>query len=186
MLVLLIMEVKAQDNGFQTIFNRPLRISGMGGPFMHFSVIDGQFAHFMGGGGGVIINDFVFGGYGQGTTNMLTPKDLVYYDDLELEFGFGGLMFGYTFLSNRAVHPAVYLHTGWGDLEMKDYRGNTDIRDNVFVLMPSLEVEFNFARFFKLGAGACYRFASDVDMPLYKNSDFGGPGAFLSFRFGWF
>jgi hypothetical protein len=178
--------VSAQDEGFQTIFHGPVRISGMGGPFMIFSEANGQFVHLMGGGGGVIINDFVFGGFGYGSTNHLNPPDLPDFRDLNLRFGFGGLMAGYTFLAQRAVHPAIYLNAGWGEAGLYEKQDVAFLKDNIFIVMPQLEIELNFTRFFKLGVGATYRIATGVDIPGLLNGDLSGPGASLSFRFGAF
>jgi hypothetical protein len=53
-----------EDEEFKSLFgNKPIRVSGFGGPIMNFSAVDGEFAHFMGGGGGAIINDFFIGGF---------------------------------------------------------------------------------------------------------------------------
>ena len=80
---------------FRTIFQRNdgrTTVSGFGGPLMTFGSIDGQFAHMMGGGGGVILNDFFFGGFGLGmTTNIPYINDELY----NVDFGYGGLWFGY-------------------------------------------------------------------------------------------
>jgi hypothetical protein len=55
----------SQQKEFRTIFdNQDVRISGMGGPFMQFTAVAGEFGHMMGGGGAVLLNDFFFGGYG--------------------------------------------------------------------------------------------------------------------------
>ena len=50
----------SQEKEYQTIFdNKDLRISGLGGPFMQFTSVAGEFAHMMGGGGAVLLNDFL-------------------------------------------------------------------------------------------------------------------------------
>ena len=52
-----------EDHEIQTLFGSGVRISGFGGPFMSFTVINGEFAHMMGGGGGILLDNFFFGGY---------------------------------------------------------------------------------------------------------------------------
>ena len=48
-------------------------------------------------------------------------------------------------------------------------------------------MEFNLAKFCKIGVGANYRFAFDVDrFADFNDSDFSGVGAFASIKFGWF
>lgn len=181
-----IFSLHAQDQDFQTIFHSPVRISGMGGPFMIFSSTDGQFVHLMGGGGGVIVNDFVFGGFGYGSTNRINPPDLGDYNNLSVQYGFGGLMAGYTFMQNRALHPAFYLNAGWGEINLTDNQDYPVYKDNIFVIIPQVEAELNFTRFFKVGIGVCYILTTGVDLPGYLSGDFSGPGASLSFRFGGF
>ncbi|NJK87387.1 MAG: hypothetical protein HC906_16780, partial [Bacteroidales bacterium] len=45
-----VLSVSAQDEEMQTIFgNNPIKVGGFAGPFMSFTMVDGQFAHMMGG-----------------------------------------------------------------------------------------------------------------------------------------
>jgi len=62
-----------KNNEVKTVMNSIVihRISGFGGPTMSYSSIKGDFAFFMGGGGGLIINNFFLGGYGEGVTNTM-------------------------------------------------------------------------------------------------------------------
>lgn len=185
------MLIYAQDDGYRTIFDGgDFRISGFGGPCMSFTSIDGQFAHMMGGGGGVMIGDFFFGGYGMGKTSATTVE----YDGstYDIDFGHGGLWFGYFFFASSAVHPSIHLQTGWGsiDEDMTNYNRSSGnyLEDNVFVLVPTLEMELNFTRFFRVSAGASYRMVYGTD-DLYfglTDSDMASPSAFLAFKFGWF
>ncbi|MBN1180979.1 MAG: hypothetical protein JXB49_01740 [Bacteroidales bacterium] len=183
--------LSAQDDGYRTIFDHGnYRISGFGGPFMTFSSFDGQFCHMMGGGGGIMVGDFFFGGYGLGSTNNITGvRD---NQEIDLDFGHGGFWFGYSFKPKKALHPAIHLQTGWGNISEEydsDFRVNyTPEVDNVFVLNPTLELEMNFTRFFRLGVGANYRFVfgSDENKFGFKDEDLYSPGAFLAFKFGWF
>ena len=177
---LLMFPAVAQDNGIQTIFGGGTRISGMGGPMMGFSSIGGEFAHMMGGGGGVLLGDLFLGGYGMGLTNPVTAGINT------TEFGHGGFWAGYSFMAKRAFHPVLSTQLGWGTVTQLD-EFTVLSSDNVFVLNPALELEMNFTRFFRLGVGAHYRLTSGVNnTPGFGDSDFSGPGAFLTFKFGWF
>jgi len=173
----------AQEDDFQTIFGgKELRISGFGGPMMDFSTFDGQFAHFMGGGGGLLLNDFFIGGYGMGKTNTINT-----ISGYRLEMGFGGLWTGYTFFSKRAIHPVIHLQTGWGDLHTtREIGGEAIEKDVFFVLQPVVELEMNFTSFFKLGIGGSYRLVSGVEMLGYTDAELSSPGGFISLKFGWF
>jgi hypothetical protein len=180
--------VNAQDEDeFQSILTR---ISGFGGPMMTFTQIGPDFAHMMGGGGGVIINNLFIGGYGMGKTNQLLYKNDITRDHV-MGFGHGGFWFGYTALYNKAVHPVIHTQVGWGAITKRqknwdNYYEQPNIEmDNVFVISPTIELELNFSRFFKLGGGITYLFVYNTDGP-YTFSDFNKPGAFVSFKFGWF
>ena len=78
--------LSAQDNEIQTLFSGKTRISGFGGPTMSFTIINGEFAHMMGGGGAVLLGDFFIGAYGEGLTTGIESQSSPY----KLEFGHGG------------------------------------------------------------------------------------------------
>ena len=176
--------LKAQDSEIHTLFSGSTRISGFGGPMMSFTTVNGQFAHMMGGGGGVLLGDFFIGGYGEGLTNGIPANEY------RLDFGHGGFWTGYSFMANRPFHPAVSAQIGWGSVGERDYNYTNFSMDNVFVFNPALELELNFTRFFRLGVGIHYRLVQGVNPEMHSsnltNSDFSGPGALLTFKFGWF
>lgn len=178
--------VFSQDGEYKTIFDRTdFKISGFGGPCMSFTSLDGEFAHMMGGGGGIMLGDFFFGGYGMGMTNNVN------INGNDLDFGHGGLWFGYSFLANKAIHPSIHVQTGWGSIEEDiPYTSHVldIIDDKVFVLVPTVEMEFNFTKFFRVSLGASYRtvYGSEESNFGLKDSDLASPSAFLGFKFGWF
>jgi len=176
--------LKAQDSEIQTLFSGSSRISGFGGPLMSFTTVNGQFAHMMGGGGGVLLGDFFFGGYGEGLTTSI-PLGIY-----RLDFGHGGFWTGYSFMAKKAFHPAISSQIGWGGVSEREYNYPSPTSDNVFVFNPAVELEMNFAKFFRLGVGVHYRLVTGVNSELHSssltNSDLSGPGALLTFKFGWF
>lgn len=179
----------AQEKEYQTIFdNQDLRISGLGGPFMQFTGVAGEFAHMMGGGGAVMLNDFIFGGYGLGLTNAI-PDYVNQNTNDRLSIGHGGFWIGYSLFGEKPIHVAISSLIGWGEFGIMQYDGYYPfIRDKIFVLSPILEVEVNLTRYFRIGAGATYNLYTMVDenMHGYRDSDLSAPGGFLSFKFGWF
>ena len=188
----------SQDDDFQTIFGDDFKISGFGGPNMSFTSINGNFADLMGGGGAVLLNDMLFfGGGGMGvTTNIdVNQNDQQLMDDLgvnnlqgyNMTFGYGGLWTGYIHRGKNAIHPVVHCQFGWGGIEIEDQNGiNKGNDDRVFVINPVIELEANITRFFRFAIGGNYRVVQDVDLGSYENKDFSGPGAFITFKFGWF
>jgi len=181
--------VKAQEKEFQTIFdNQNLRVSGMGGPFMQFTSVAGDFGFLMGGGGAVLLNDFFFGGYGLGLTNGIpdyvndNPSD-------RLTLGHGGFWLGYSLFGQKPIHLAFSTLLGWGEFGIMQYEEYYPyITDKLFVISPIVEIEFNLTRYFRIGAGATYNIYTGIDenMHGYTNGDLSAPGGFLSFKFGWF
>lgn len=175
--------LKAQDSEIQTLFSGgTTRISGFGGPAMSFTIVNGEFAHMMGGGGGVLLGDFFLGGYGEGLSNEILS------DANRLDFGHGGFWTGYSFFANRPLHPTISAQIGWGGVSERN--DNYYYSDNVFVFNPAIELEMNFTRFFRLGVGVQYRIVTGVNPEMHSsnltNSDFSGPGVLLAFKFGWF
>lgn len=179
------------DNEFKTIFgSQGISASGFGGFDMHFSYIGDGYSFGAGGSGGVLLNGQVFfGGFGIGSTIDKTIK----LDNITLDqatIGYGGLMFGYIFNGKKAFHPALFLQTGWGGIDYDEYHNGSFSyysSDNIFVLNPSLEMEMNITRFFRLAIGAHYQITTGVnDYYNLSNSDFSGPGGKIAFRFGWF
>lgn len=180
-----VMNVKAQDDDFKTIFSETeiTRMTGFGGPEMSFGMINGQFAHFMGGGGGVLFNNFFLGGYGTGLTTANNYNN----DGTEIvSYGHGGLWFGYEFNYQNALHPVVSLKTGWGSAESKNGFSH-DYDDGIFVVTPMVGLEANITRFFKVRAGVECQVATGINqLEGLSEKDFLVPAANFSFLFGWF
>ena len=179
----------AQEREYRTIFdNKELRISGMGGPFMQFTVLAGEFGHMMGGGGAVLLNDFYVGGYGLGLTNAI-PDYVNNNSDNKLSLGHGGFWIGYSLFGERPIHASISTLVGWGEFGIIQYDGYYPfIRDKIFALAPTVELEVNLTRYFRIGAGATYNLFMGLDEVQhgYGNNNLSNPGGFLSFKFGWF
>jgi hypothetical protein len=179
----------SQQKEFRTIFdNQDVRISGMGGPFMQFTAVAGEFGHMMGGGGAVLLNDFFFGGYGLGLTNAI-PDYVNQNPSDRLTLGHGGFWLGYSLFGEKPIHIALSSLIGWGEFGvMQDYGTYPFVRDKIFVLAPTVEVEVNLTRYFRIGAGASFNLYTMVDQNIhgYSNGDLSAPAGFLSFKFGWF
>jgi len=180
----------SQEKEYQTIFdNQDLRISGMGGPFMQFTSVAGEFGHMMGGGGGVLLNNFFFGGYGLGLTNAIPDYVNLSPNTDRLTLGHGGFWLGYSLFGQKPIHLTFSSMIGWGEFGVMQYDGYYPfIRDKIFVVAPTVEVEVNLTRYFRIGAGASYNLYTMMDEQMhgYSSSDISAPGGFLSFKFGWF
>jgi hypothetical protein len=175
---------KDKDEEVQTIMNsfELKRIRGFGGPTLSFSSIGDEFALFTGGGGGLIINSFFIGGYGEALSATSHQNDFTKMHDIE--FGHGGFWFGYEFMHQKMIHPVFSVRSGWG--RVKGVQNNVSYSDNVFVLKPTLAAEVNFTRFMKVNVGAEYRQVFNAGLGDMTSSDFSDVGVYVSFIFGWF
>lgn len=181
--------VFSQEREYRTLLdNQDLRISGMGGPFMQFTSVAGDFGFMMGGGGAVLLNDFFFGGYGLGLTNAI-PDYVNDNPSNQLTLGHGGFWLGYALFGNKPLHVSFSSMIGWGEFgitQFDDYEPY--IRDNIFIVAPTVELEANLTRYFRIGAGVSYNVYTMVDENLhgYTGGDLSSVAGFLSFKFGWF
>ncbi|HPR31429.1 MAG TPA: hypothetical protein PLK12_05010 [Prolixibacteraceae bacterium] len=179
----------SDDNEVKTVMNSITirRISGFGGPTMSYSAINGEFAFLMGGGGGIIVNNFFLGGYGEGVSNSYSIGN---ENSLRnFEFGHGGFWLGYEIFPKKMIHPVISSRIGWGNISGL-YVGDESTRtiiDNVFVLVPTVAVELNLTRFFKMNVGAEYRRTFNVNtIPNMTDDHFSSFGVYMNFLFGWF
>jgi len=90
------------------------------------------------------------------------------------------LLLGYTFRSDRVIHPILNLQMGSSRLKIEDVGS-----DRVFVVQPTIGAELNVTRFFRLGLDAGYRFFNGSDIAGFDDADFSGPILGLRFKFGW-
>ncbi len=176
----------SDPNKVQTVMNSITikRISGFGGPTMSFTSINGEFAHMMGGGGGVIINNLFLGGYGEGLTNTLNVGGSSYLSDFD--FGHGGFWVGYEIARKKVIHPVISTRMGWGGISGYNEITRKYIDDNVFVIIPSISAEINLTRFFKVNIGAEYRRTFNVNIVEMSDDNFSSFGVYMNFLFGWF
>lgn len=90
------------------------------------------------------------------------------------------LLLGYAFNSHKPIHPIAYLQTGGGKLQIGE-----SPNDQVFVMQPSIGVEVNVFRWFRIAASTGYRFVTNVDTPGYNDNDLSSPYVGLRLKFGW-
>lgn len=185
------------------------RVSGFGGSIMEFSVYDGDFAFYSGGGGAVIFNNtFFIGGYGMSMAcdkafhPIYNTDGSIKENDLSLSVGYGGLWIGYIFKPNDPIHFGISSKFGGGaatliynDFEYTDYDYHMDY---IGIIAPQVELEMNLARWFKINIGVGYRFVTGVSNASYiadtqgnmqqyfSKKDFSAPYGNISLLFGGF
>jgi hypothetical protein len=163
---------------------------GFGGPVVKFSEVNGEFALFVGGRGGWIINSTVsIGGGGYGLVNQVPGKEVISGTFRNLQMGYGGLEIELILASDRVVHATIFGLIGGGGLNYQgwDKWSNFDFStDSFFAAELAMNAEINLTGFFRLTAGAGYRFISGVDFGTLSNSDLDGFTGTLTFKFGSF
>jgi hypothetical protein len=199
--------VYAQEQEMKYIFGNQgkTKVSGFIAPIMEYSAMGNNFAFFMGGGGAILLNQTVyFGAYGEGLTTQY-KEDIYYpssssiktYYNEQITFGHGGFWMGYIHHSQDPIHAGISTKLGWGSIYPYNYGNKTDYsnecRDNVFVIIPQLEAEFNFFKWLKMNVGLGYRFVTGIDKKyynsdqvIYDKKDFSKPEATMTLMFGFF
>lgn len=179
---------KEEENLFNNITLSS--VTGFGGITNQFTSIENEFDTFTGVVGGVLFNQTIYiGAYGVGLSSVHKMDNHV--DSLKdnLEFPHGGLMVGYNHNPYKLVHWTFCSKIGWGSLglyEGDDYEDLMAI-DKVLVMIPTIGVEMNITKWFKLNGDVGYRVVSGVDkIEFYKEKDLNKPTASLTLLFGGF
>lgn len=167
----------------ETIFSNSSEYGGFGGPIVEFSNINGTTVGDVGGGGGLVIDHFFFGGYGLGNDAAQVDVDENTYD---IHFRHGGFWLGYSFAQHKAIHAYGSFRIGWGEASLKQ-NDVKSFENNLLAIAPELGIEMNITNWFKLGLTGGYRAVSGIDtLPELTNDDFTGMYGALTFRFGGF
>ncbi|KGE87106.1 MULTISPECIES: outer membrane beta-barrel protein [Phaeodactylibacter] len=181
--LLLGLAVQAQH---ETLFNNARVVGGFGAPIIEMG-LGNDMTTAVGGGGGVVIDNFFIGGYGVGSIDF---ERLIEDDDIqEIELGHGGFWLGYTLAPHRVLHLYTSARLGWGavGIDVSDNSSFPDNTDNVFVVTPEIGLELNVTRWFRVAGTVGYRYVDGIsDNSPYKSNAFDGTLANLTFRFGWF
>ena len=167
---------------------------GYGGVVVKFTSINNQFALLVGGRGGWIINHtFILGFGGYGLVNNVPSYIVGPFGERFVDFGYGGLDLEYVFDSDRLIHLSLHALIGGGGVRYRggweDNTWNNDTYhsyDAVFVVEPGMNLDLNVIQWFRLSAGASFRFVRGATSGVSTNRDLSGPAAQLTFRFGKF
>jgi hypothetical protein len=175
----------AQENqGFLNPTNpiKHNRIGGFGGPIFLGSSLNNSFDLGIGGGGGIVINDFYIGVFGIGQVFQNSLVEIT-QEAQQVDIGYGGLWLGYSFFNDYQLHPFVSLRSGLGTLQMQNATNNTiSMRENMVVLTPETGLEFNITDKFRIASTVGYRWLSSFDARKLPREDYSGMTMNVSFR----
>ena len=175
----------------EALFDDVSSLGAFGGPILEFSSINGQLVADVGGGGALILDEFFIGGYGMGTdypeVSFETEIDgELTQIDADIDFGHGGLWFGYVRDIEQKMHLYSSLKVGWGRADLEHDIADLP-SDRLFVLAPEIGIELNMTKFFRVGLTGGYRIVNGVSrLPGLDNQDFSSPTVGITFRFGGF
>jgi len=191
--------IPADEPVQETLFSGKVHYGGYFAPVVRFTDVKGSFATLVGIRGAWTVHRTLslgFGGYGMATQNVeMDPAEIGgdFNETYYLQMGYGGMEVGFIQSSNQLVHFTSHILVGGGGVcYTEDWERECGDDDHVldsdafFVLEPSVDVELNVAKPFRIGLGASYRFVSDVELPALENEDIDGLSANLTFKFGWF
>lgn len=173
-------------------------LSGYGAPYVSFSRLGEKAGVFVGGRGGLIINDsFVIGAGGMGLTYPTRREDISgtsYEGDMpHVTVGYGGGILEYHILPKKLFHVSIGVLIGGGGLSLSDKSdedegGNDHDRgtDKFFVVEPELYLYVNVTRFLRIGIGGSYRYVNGINTEEFTDKDLRGATASVIASFGWF
>jgi hypothetical protein len=196
--LLVVLAARAFSQDEETLLTGRLTHGGFGGPVVKFTRLGDEFGVLVGGRGGWIINRcFSIGGGGYGLVNSIPgPDGIPLMVEPVLTVGYGGFEMEYIRHSGKLIHSTVNLLIGAGGVgyhekqdEDWDFENDVDGNptwDSFFIIEPGIGLELNITSFFRIDAGASYRFVSGVEKNGLTNGEIGGPSAVITFKFGKF
>ena len=165
----------AQD---EMLFSGEVESGGFGGPVFKASQLNGESAILLGGHGGWLMNHkLLIGGGGYGLINEIGIEGL---DDTSLSFGYGGAYAEYIISSSKLLHLSIGSMFGIGGVGYT--RNSSDDEDAIIdddgesflVIEPSINVNLNVNKHFRLSVGASYRHINEVSYQDRNASDLNG------------
>jgi hypothetical protein len=183
----------------ETLFSGQSSFGGYFGFNFGYSDINGEDAVRGGGRLMFVANHYLgigFGGQGfvSATTSKPMNNDEVNYTQYANYLGgYGGLYLEPVFFSLKPIHVSMPILLGAGGMGYHqwnngwDYGFNKTLTTAFFIIEPGLDVEFNIAKWFRIGLGASYRFTSQVDSYVEIPSEaLKGFNYGITFKMGWF
>jgi hypothetical protein len=176
------------------ISSEDLTLGGYFSPVVKFSSIHDNLGVFVGGRGGLIINQtFAIGFGGYGLASYIEALDRGPYGERYMEMGYGGLDIEYIFNPNELVHFSVSTLIGGGGVLFNDRSWGDDFWDDhhrkgnaFFIVEPGFNLDLNVTSFLKTSVGASYRFVNGLKSDVSTNDELTGTSVMFSVRVGKF
>lgn len=109
-----------------------------------------------------------------------------------VSMGYGGVMLEYYIFPKSIVHVSIGVLIGGGAFIYQDgnywqqQKFSINSAYGFFAIEPEINVYVNITRFFRIGAGATYRYVNGIKDTRITDATFSGFGGQLMLQFGWF
>ena len=171
----------------------PLKVSGMGGGMFESSLLNRNYALFLGGGCAITLNDFFIGAYGLALSTSHIYDDFTECigDRVKLSFNHGGLWFGWEYKIKPFLGFSLSAKVGAGsvsyyNIDKPYFTGLDYTKSDVLVVTPQFETNIRLFPALKLSIGVGYRALAGLDPDVYNSSDFFSPVLNIGIFFGSF
>ena len=171
----------------ETLLGRARLVGAFGSALTEWGV-NKDLGTSVGGGGGLVFENFFLGAYGMANVNL---RHILQNNPRleELNLAHTGLWLGFSVPSHKLVHLYGGARMGWGVLEI-DFNA-PDLRyddlDYVAVVTPEGGIELNLTTWMRVAGSVGYRYLDGADSGQgYRNEDFRGAFYSLTFRVGRF
>ena len=184
-----------ENDQLSTVFSKNSKNGGYGALSFSYTQIDGKDAFLMGARGSWIIDhSFAIGLGGCGFINDVNYHGWMNNDlDNNLVGGYGGIYLEPILAPRLPVHISIPVLLGVGGItNIEDHRNwdnwvFDDSQSDVYLVFePSVELEFNMTRHFRVAGSIGYRFTSNVEIGNVNPDIMKGTNIGLIFKFGRF
>lgn len=204
-LLLITISIPASAEDDETLLPKEFRSGYFGGPVIKATTMSEEFALTVGARGGWVVNrSIVLGGSAHYLVNNVTVEtqvpdtiaamDAVIDTTFDITVIYGGAEVEYVSGTHKLLHYTAGTLVGVGLVEYKDYDcavceedEDTDLdADIFFVVEPSVHLMLNVTPKLRIGLGASYRYAYDVELRGVENADLSDWSAVLTVKIGRF
>jgi len=141
--------------------------------------------------GGFESHNIYFGGFGCSIINNIEVNQDTLYQNMQMDLGYGGVILGYDFFSEKRIHFFVGSQFGWGVISLSKKKIANKVEymertyyENVFLLKPIAMIEFAITPHFTINAGGNYSFMNRLSsLKGFSNNDFKGINYVLSLKY---
>lgn len=156
---------------------------GFGGPIFNSSLIASKPTFAIGGGGAMVLNNGLFiGGFGIGTSDLVTVDSK--YDNYKLQVEYGGLWLGHIKRLKSNYRITTSLKTGFGAAKLKNDKLKQLYYDGLVVFSPEISIGKRINYYSSIELGVFYNIFTGINFQDYHNKDFSNLGISLMFKFG--